>query len=95
MYFPYDRMSIVIFDRNSPSPPPLSLDVGDNASSAISAIDSLTVYKLGGCPGWAVGDPSLCTSTNVADGLKVGGTQFGLHLREEAVLILIILSDQC
>jgi hypothetical protein len=88
MYFPYDRMSIVIFDRNSPSPPPLSLDVGDNASSAI-----LTVYKLGGCPGWAVGDPSLCTSTNVADGLKVGGTQFGLHLREEAVLILIILSD--
>jgi hypothetical protein len=93
MYFPYDRMSIVIFDRNSPSPPPLSLDVGDNASSAISAIDSLTVYKLGGCPGWAVGDPSLCTSTNVADGLKVGGTQFGLHLREEAVLILIILSD--
>lgn len=93
MYFPYDRMSIVIFDRNSPSPPPLSLDVGDNASSAISAIDSLTVFKLGSCPGWAAGDPSLCTSTNVADGLKVGGTQFGLHLREEAVLILIILSD--
>ncbi len=93
MYFPYDRMSIVIFDRNSPSPPPLSLDVGDNASSAISAIDSLTVYKLGGCPGWSAGDPSLCTSTNIADGLKVGGTEFGLHLREEAVLILIILSD--
>jgi hypothetical protein len=93
MYFPYDRMSIVIFDRNSPSPPPLSLNVGDNATSAISAIDSLTVFKLGGCPGWSVGDPSLCTSTNIADGLKVGGTQFGLHLREEAVLILILLSD--
>jgi len=94
MYFPYDRMSIVIFDRNSPSPPPLSLNFGDNATSAVSAIDSLTVFKLGGCPGWAASmNPSLCTSTNVSDGLKVGGTQFGLYLREEAVLILILLSD--
>ena len=95
MYFPYDRIAIVIFDRNSPSPPPLSLDVGDNATSAISAVDSLTVYKLGNCAGWVAPtyNPSLCTSTNVSDGLKVGGVQFGLHLREEAVLILILLSD--
>jgi hypothetical protein len=57
----------------------------------VSSIGNLTVYKLPGCPGWP--DPSICTSTNIADGLKVGGSQFGAFLREEAVLIFILLSD--
>ena len=65
--------------------------MSSDPSAIKSAIGSLTVYKLPGCPGWP--DPSLCTSTNIADGEKVGGTQFGAFLREEAVPIFILLSD--
>ncbi|MFN2148247.1 MAG: hypothetical protein ACK2T2_07620 [Anaerolineales bacterium] len=90
MYFPYDRMGIISFDLNAVA----QLNLSSNASSITSAIGSLTVYKLPGCPGWtAAKNPTGCTSTNIADGLKVGGSQFGSFLREEAVLIFILLSD--
>ncbi len=87
MYFPYDRMAVVSFDRNAVA----QLHLSDNISSVVSSIDALTVYKFPGCPG--APDPSLCTATNVADGLLIGGNEFGAYLREEAVLILILLSD--
>jgi hypothetical protein len=92
LYIPYDRMAVISFDRNAVA----QLDLSSDPSSITSAIGNLTVFKLGGCPGWtpAMGyNPSLCTSTNIADGLKAGGSQFGSFLREEAVLILILLSD--
>ncbi len=94
MYFPYDRMAIVSFDRSAI----LQLNLSANSSSITSAIGSLTVFKLPGCPGWnppASYDPSFCTSTNVADGLQIGGSHLGnpTFFREEAVPIVILLSD--
>jgi hypothetical protein len=35
----------------------------------------------------------LCTSTNIADGLKAAGNQFGTWTRPEAVWITVLLSD--
>jgi hypothetical protein len=92
MYFPYDRMAIISFDRSAVA----QLDLSADTTSISSSIGSLTVFKLGGCPGWTFVNgynPSFCTSTNIADGLMVGGAQFGSFLREEAVLIVILLSD--
>jgi hypothetical protein len=92
LYIPYDRMAVISFDRNAA----VALDLSASPSAITSAIGNLTVFKLGGCPGWTAANgynPSLCTSTNIADGLKAGGSQFGSFLREEAVLILILLSD--
>ena len=89
MYFPYDRMAVVSFDKNAVA----QLHFSDSISSIKSSIGSLTVFKLFSCPGWATGDPTGCTNTNIADGLKVGGVEFGLDVRQEAVPILILLSD--
>jgi hypothetical protein len=88
MYFPYDRMSIVTFDANAT----MQLQLHESDPSALkSAIGNLTVYEFTGCPGWP--NPSECTSTNIADALWLGGGEFGVNLREEAVLIFILLSD--
>jgi len=90
MYFPYDRMAVISFDVNAIA----QLHFSDSPSSIKSSIGSLLVYKLPGCPGWTASkDPTGCTNTNIADGLKVGGNEFGLSLRQEAVPILILLSD--
>jgi len=88
MYFPYDRMAVISFDRNAVA----QLNMSNDPSAIKSAIGNLTVFKLYGCPTWPP-NPSGCTSTNIADGLKVGGTQYGSFFREEAVPILILLSD--
>lgn len=88
MYFPYDRMAIVQFDLNAN----VAQNPSTNQSSIVSAIANLVIDNTNSCPGWP--DPSLCTSTNIADGLKTGGSLFGgTWLREEAIPILIILSD--
>jgi len=89
MYFPYDRMAVVSFDLNAVS----QLHFSDSPTSIKSSIASLTVFKLASCVGWATGNPTGCTNTNIADGLKVGGVEFGLDVRQEAVPILILLSD--
>ena len=91
MYFPYDRMAVVNFDVNAG----VQLHFSDSPSSIKSSIGSLLVYKLPGCAGWdAAKDPTGCTNTNIADGLKFGGNEFGtLPIRQEAVPILILLSD--
>jgi len=91
MYFPYDRMAVISFDVNAV----VQLPFSDSPSSIKSAIGSLLVYKLPGCPGWTASkDPTGCTNTNIADGLKFGGNEFGtLPIRQEAVPILILLSD--
>jgi hypothetical protein len=94
MYFPYDRMAVVSFDVNAVPQLQLIDPNSDKPSHIISAIGNLLVYKLPSCPGWdASKDPTGCTNTNIADGLLVGGNEFGLSLRQEAVPILILLSD--
>ena len=94
MYFPYDRMAVVSFDVNAVHQLQLIDPNSDKPSHIVSAIGNLLVYKLPSCLGWdATKDPTGCTNTNVADGLKVGGNEFGLSLRQEAVPILILLSD--
>jgi len=92
MYFPYDRMAVVSFDKNAL----VQLNPSDNISSIKSSIGSLTVFKLGSCAGWVppIFNPSGCTNTNIADGLKVGGAQYAAPwFRQEAVPIFILLSD--
>ncbi|HJX41680.1 MAG TPA: hypothetical protein VJ345_09475, partial [Anaerolineales bacterium] len=39
------------------------------------------------------GDPRGCANTNTAEGLTLAGNEFGLHTREEAVWVVILLSD--
>jgi hypothetical protein len=90
MTFPYDRMAVVSFDRTAPDPPPT--DLTSDESAITSAIGNLTVFKLYSCPSMPP-DPGPCTSTNIADGLTLAGNEFGTFFREEAVPIVILLSD--
>jgi hypothetical protein len=91
---PYDRMAIVNFDRNAGVPVNLGSATAIDKGLLGAAIMSLQVYKFTGCPGETVTGPQGCTSTNVADGLKAAGNQFGApNTREEAVWIVILLTD--
>ena len=91
---PYDRMSIVTFDRNAATPVTLGSAAAIDPVALQTQIMALDIYKFPGCPGYtATGDPSGCTSTNTSDGLKAAGNQFGAFTREEAVWIVILLSD--
>lgn len=89
-YFPYDRMGLITFDRDATVDLPLK--DGTNKIIVSNAINAMEVYKFPGCPGYPP-DPSGCTPTNIADGLRAGGNQFGAYKREEAVWIVILLSD--
>ena len=92
MYFPYDRLSIVTFaDVGSTS---LDLNAGTTLSSAVSALGSLRVSAdPATCNFAATLDPRGCTNTNTAEGLIAAGNQFGAFTREEAVWIVVLLSD--
>jgi len=100
-YFPYDRVGLVTFDREATLG--LSLENGTNEADVISALDAMQVYKFPGCPGFPP-DPRGCTSTNIADGLRLAGTEFckdingnsvcdANEMREEAVWIVVLLTD--
>jgi hypothetical protein len=97
---PYDRMAIVTFDRNAAVRKNLNhqaflgLTDAQYLNALTTQIMALDIYKnvLSNCPGWPP-NPAGCTSTNTADGLKASGNQFGLFKREEAVWIVILLSD--
>jgi Flp pilus assembly protein TadG len=95
MYFPYDRLAVVSFDQNAVVKLNLKMngcsDMTSCRTEAASAIGNLTVYKFPGCAGWP--DPTDCTSTDIADGMLGAGNQFGLFKREEAVWIVILLTD--
>jgi len=93
-YFPYDRMSIIEFSDTGRVA--ISLATGTNATSVASALGTLDVRPDPGppqCDFGGSGNPAGCTSTNTADGLTLAGNQFGLSTREEAVWIVILLSD--
>jgi hypothetical protein len=95
---PYDRMAIITFDRNAGVRMNLNHQTAFGLTNAAyltalgTQIMALDIYKFPGCGGYPP-SPAGCTSTNTADGLKASGNQFGLFKREEAVWIVILLSD--
>jgi hypothetical protein len=93
LYFPYDRMAIVTFDRNAI----VHQNLTSTKADVDNVLENLTISRsprIGGpeCPDYPP-DPRGCTSTNTADGLIGAGDEFGLSPRSEAVWIVILLSD--
>jgi hypothetical protein len=106
MNFPYDRMAVVTFSDVGELQ--LSLAAGASLSSVAPVLDAIEVSRdpfitLRPPCEPSGGDPRGCPNTNPADGLMVGGNLFGDpnadgiqspgELRQEAVWILILLSD--
>jgi hypothetical protein len=103
-YFPYDRIGVVTFDREAKLV--LSLEDGTTEAVVNSALDAMAVYDFPGCPGFPP-DPRGCTSTNIADGLRLAGREFCRdknadgdcldinlgEMRPEAVWIVVLLTD--
>jgi hypothetical protein len=95
---PYDRMAIITFDLNVAIRMKLNhqaffgLNNVDYLNALRTQIMALDVYNFTGCPGYWP-NPTGCTSTNIADGLEQAGGQFGSFKREEAVWIVMLLSD--
>ncbi|MBN1264571.1 MAG: VWA domain-containing protein [Anaerolineales bacterium] len=105
VYFPYDRVSLVTFDRVAT----LQLDLtycsqtyyGNSAAQKQCVIDELNDMVIipdpdpaTFCTDWpSTGDPRGCMSTNSAGGLLIAGNEFGNHGRDESVWIVIFLSD--
>jgi hypothetical protein len=102
MYFPYDRVAVVGFG----SIPQVILNLNDctfdppNAAAQenciLDGIDNMEVELEPdpglNCLGWPP-DPSGCTSTNTGDGLRTAGNQFGNFGREQAVWVVVLISD--
>lgn len=88
--FPYDRMSVVTFDQTSSNR--LQLDAGTSVGAVQAIINGLTIYDFTSCPGYPP-DPTGCTSTNISDGLIDAGNELGSRGRQEAVWIVILLTD--
>lgn len=105
VYFPYDRVSLVTFDRLATLQLDLSycsqLHYGDPIAQKQCVIDELDDMEIleepepaTDCPDWGPnGDPRGCMSTNSAGGLMTAGNEFGINGREEAVWVVIFLSD--
>jgi len=105
VYFPYDRVALVTFDQVAA----LQLDLtycsqtfyGDSDAQKQCVIDELDDMEIipdpdpaTFCTDWAsTGDPRGCMSTNSAGGLLIAGNEFGYNGRDEAVWIVIFLSD--
>jgi hypothetical protein len=104
MYFPYDRVAVVGFG----STPQVILNLNDctfdppdaiaQENCILDGIDTMEVELEpvpGDCPLWTGpgSDPSGCTSTNTGDGLRTAGNQFGNFGREQAVWVVVLLSD--
>lgn len=96
MYFPFDRMAIVNFSQFGLMP--LDLAAGDDWAVVTNALNALDVEEepdiATWCPDWfTIQDPSGCTSTNTAAGIRIANNELGGNGRQEAVWILILLSD--
>lgn len=91
MYFPYDRMAVITYDDTATVA--MDLATGDNYTSVFNALQAMQVGADPPCTFGATGDPRGCTNTNTGEGERVGGSQFGAFTREEAVWIVIVLSD--
>jgi hypothetical protein len=95
MRFPYDRMAVVTFAQLAQEQ--ISLQAGTNAidvGNVLNAMEVMDDPPVGIDPcHLEIGDPRGCTNTNTAEGLRYAGNEFGLYKRDEAVWIVIILSD--
>lgn len=104
MYFPYDRMAVVTFDEQAHVRTALT----DVKTDVVNELNAMEVSPVPGtCTYQSTQNPTGCTSTNIADGLKVAGQQFCLdkngdsdcddlelgETRPEAVWIVILLTD--
>lgn len=108
IYFPYDRVALVTFDRFADTPislltcsanPPY--DTAAKQKLCVNnALDAMVVADIidahGGdpyCTEWdSHGNPAGCMPTNTTEGLRAAGNEFG-NGRQEAVWITILLSD--
>lgn len=89
LYFPYDRMAVVTFDRTLGA----VLDLSEDKTAVQNFINGLQVTTQLPCPGYPP-DPTGCPNTNIAEGLNAAGNQFATPpIREEAVWIVILLTD--
>jgi hypothetical protein len=95
MRFPYDRMAVVTFANLATTQ--ITLQDGTNAvavGNVLNAIEVMDDPPVGVDPCHLEdGDPRGCTNTNTSEGLRYSGNQFGLYKRDEAVWIVILLSD--
>jgi hypothetical protein len=96
MYFPFDRMAIVNFSQFGNMP--LDLVAGDDWAVVTNALNALDVDPepdpATWCPDWfTVQNPSGCTSTNSAEGIAMASNELDTNGRQEAVWIMILLSD--
>jgi hypothetical protein len=95
MRFPYDRMAVVTFAQLAQEQ--ISLQAGTNAIDVGNVLNAMEVMDdplvgIDPCH-LEIGDPRGCTNTNTAEGLRYAGNEFGLYKRDEAVWIVIMLSD--
>lgn len=57
-------------------------------------MDQTGTYIGVNCPEYhRSGDPSSCTTTNIGGGLKLGGNMFATDTREEALWVVVLLTD--
>jgi hypothetical protein len=98
MYFPYDRMTITTFSFFGVNQ--LTLQNGDNAAVVTNTLNSLQVDREPNpptdCPDFlnpAIRNPAGCPSTNTAAGIRAATQELALHGRQEAVWVMILLSD--
>jgi hypothetical protein len=98
MYFPFDRMAIAKFSQFGVLD--LDLDSGDNWSVVTNHLNGLQVdpdpVLATWCPDMlnpAIQNPAGCPSTNTAAGLEVANNVLANQGRQEAVWIIILLSD--
>jgi hypothetical protein len=99
MTFPFDRMSIITFARQASLL--VSLQAGTSRGAVQGVLEAMAVApdpirgETDG-PCGSLGDPADprgCTSTNSADGLRGPAAEFGSYGRQEAVWVVIFLSD--
>lgn len=97
MYFPYDRVAVVTFDRVGR----VAQDLTPSRASVDAVLDDLEIFNKDtedpdwvgiNCPGFPP-DPTGCLSTNSGDGLKKAGQILSGNGRKEAVWVVIFLSD--
>jgi hypothetical protein len=96
MYFPFDRMGIVTFSHFANIQ--LNLAAGDNWSTVANNLNAIDVDPepdiATWCPTWfSDQNPTGCTSTNTAAGIRAANQELAAVGREEAVWIMILLTD--
>jgi hypothetical protein len=91
LYYPYDRMALVTFAANAIRQ--IDLPTCSDLICTASALNAMAVSSdpCGSASGPV--DPTGCTNTNTSDAIRFAGNEFGLYKREEAVWIVILLSD--